>query len=96
MTWRELMRLAVDGGGGVREFWDLTIGEILVFADVTTSRASRRREDDAWIVASIGNLMGAKPPLTVHGLLGRANPNTLEGAAADAAFMAFIGAAPKR
>lgn len=86
------MRLAVDGGCNVRDFWDLSMAEILIYVDVAHGRLTSSRELAAWQLAFVANAMGAKPKVTVDALLGRGKSKVLSGAAADTALLALMGA----
>ncbi len=51
------------------EFWSGSLADAWVYIDVAESRREDKRVLTAWLIASVANLAGAKPKVTVKSLL---------------------------
>ena len=62
---------ATRGGCPAERFWDLSLDEALVYVEAHREGADLQRENFAWLIASVANIAGAKPKVTVDRLLRR-------------------------
>ena len=69
--WDHLWSVCVAVGVKPQDFWDMTLAEINACARAFSMQADRAQELQAWLIASVANIAGAKPKVTVDSLMPR-------------------------